>query len=109
MRLLYVDNHDVFARTATEQFLADHDVEIVPTIAEAKQRISANTYDVVLVDYDLDDGKGDELVRWMLGRSEARIVAVSATQIGNERLTAAGAHAVCAKAQFQAIRGVIGG
>ena len=105
MKILYVDNHEVFARIATEQFLDGFEVEIVPTIAEARRRFAAEHFDAVLVDYDLDDGKGDELVRHIRGK--ARIVAVSSHDSGNRALMAAGANASCAKAQFKNLRSLI--
>lgn len=105
MKILYVDNHEVFANIATEQFLEGFEVEIVATVAEARRKFAAGGYDVVLVDYDLDDGKGDELVRHIRGK--AKIIAVSSHEAGNRALMAAGANASCAKAQFKNLRALI--
>ncbi|MFT3697585.1 MAG: response regulator [Kofleriaceae bacterium] len=105
MRILFVDNHGEFASTVTELFLRDHDVTIVPTVAAAKAHAG---FDLALVDYDLDDGKGDDFVRWLRARDPgAKIIAVSARELGNEALVAAGADAVCAKTQFASIASVI--
>ena len=65
MKLLFVENHQVFAETVVAQFLADCDVTIAASVAEAEAELAARSYDAVLVDYDLDDEKGDALVRRM--------------------------------------------
>jgi DNA-binding response OmpR family regulator len=57
MKILFVDNHPEFTSTVIECFLHDDVVGVVPTIEAAKERIQASRFDVVLVDYDLDDGK----------------------------------------------------
>jgi DNA-binding response OmpR family regulator len=108
MRILLVDNHPEFTVTVVEQFLGAHDVIVVPTIAGAKHQIETAGFDVVLVDFDLDDGKGDELVRWLRGTgSRIAVVAVSARESGNNALVAAGANVVCAKLSFAAIASVL--
>lgn len=108
MKILFVDNHPEFTSTVIECFLREDDVVVVPTIAGAQERIQASRFDVVLVDYDLDDGKGDEFVRWLRSTDvNARVVAVSARDLGNEALVAAGANAVCSKTSFARIHTVI--
>jgi DNA-binding response OmpR family regulator len=108
MRILFVDNHPEFTATVIASFLREHEVVVVPTIAGAKERFAASAFDVVLVDYDLDDGKGDELVRWLrVTDSGARIIAVSARDRGNEALVAAGANSVCPKIGFARIQAVL--
>jgi RimJ/RimL family protein N-acetyltransferase len=60
------------------------------------------------VDYDLDDGKGDELVSACRAlHPDLRIIAVSAHGAGNAALVSAGAHAVCGKLDFDKIQSVI--
>jgi hypothetical protein len=57
-----------------------------------------------LVDFDLDDGKGDALVRELLeGGFPGRIIAISAHHDGNEALMNAGARVSCPKARFHTI------
>jgi DNA-binding response OmpR family regulator len=108
VKILFVDNHPEFTSTVIDCFLREDDVVVVPTIAAAKERIQASRFDVVLVDYDLDDGKGDELVRWLRSIDlDAKVVAVSARDLGNEALIAAGANTVCAKTSFARIRTVL--
>lgn len=104
MRILFVDNHPEFTATVVASFLHEHDVVIVPTIAAAKELVTASAFDVVLVDYDLDDGKGDEVVRWLSQVStRPRVIAVSARATGNAALRAAGADAICSKLEFAKI------
>jgi len=59
-------------------------------------------------DFDLDDGKGDELVAEMQSQAKrAVIIAVSSHAAGNQALSEAGADAVCSKMDFQNIEAVI--
>ncbi|WP_146647221.1 response regulator [Labilithrix luteola] len=103
MKLLFVENHRVFAQTVIDQFLANHEVVLVTTIAEAKRRLS-HAFDAVLVDYDLPDGKGTEVVRALRAIGfGGKIVAVSSREEGNEELRSAGATAICSKKDFRAI------
>ena len=109
VRILFVENHRTFARTVMEAFLPDQDVLLVGTIAEARQAVAARQdFDAVLVDYDLPDGKGTEVVLYLLAeRFRGRIVAVSAHQDGNRALESSGAHATCPKREFRGVREVL--
>ena len=108
MRILFVDNHAELTSVVTAAFLAAHEVSIVPTIAGARAALAANAFDVALVDYDLDDGKGDELVRSLRAAgSTLKLVAVSSHDAGNAALSRAGADAVCGKLAFARIEAVI--
>ena len=108
MRILSVENHPEFTSAVTSSFLADHEVVVVPTVAGARAVLRASRFDVVLVDYDLDDGKGDELVRWVrMSARGTKVIAVSARDDGNQALVRAGADTVCAKLSFSRIGAVI--
>src|SRR2546428_13925257 len=63
MRILYVENHPVFAKNVIAQFLSQHVVTVVPSLAQARRALETGGFDILLVDYDLDDGKGDALVK----------------------------------------------
>lgn len=90
-------------------FLAAHELVIVPTIAAARAAAEGSDFEAALVDYDLDDGKGDEFVRWArVARPQLPIVAVSARAEGNDELVAAGAEHVCAKINFARLSAVLG-
>ena len=107
-RVLMVENHAVFAETVIGEFLNDYFVDRVPTIDEAERRLSRHGYSVLLVDYDLDDGKGAGLLRRMLALGVTTpVIAISARSEGNDALVAAGARAVCHKMDFARIAAVI--
>ena len=108
MRLLWVENHAVFVRVAGRQFLAAHDVTAVPSLAEARRLLAAGAFDVVLLDYDLDDGKGTSLLG-CISELPARpvVIATSAHDAGNDALLAAGADAACPKGRFAEIGAVL--
>ena len=104
MKILMVEDHEMFAKNVVSAFLAEHDVTVVPSIAAAKRELRARNFDILLVDYDLEDGKGDQLVRW--ARTEAvagKVIATSSHEHGNEMLEAAGADARCSKMEFSKI------
>ena len=108
MRLLWVENHAVFVHVAGRQFLSAHELTVVPSLAAAREALAAEAFDAVLLDYDLDDGKGAELValvRQLPGR--VAVVAASSHEGGNAALLAAGADAACPKAQFAEIESVL--
>jgi len=106
--ILYVENHKVFATEATRQFLQGHEVTIVPSLASARKALAVGQFDLMLCDFDLDDGKGDALVRECreVGRSFP-IIAVSSHDAGNTELMKAGASAIGGKADIASIRRVI--
>src|SRR5690349_19469039 len=105
MKILYVENHTVFARTVAQQFLASHEVTIVSSIAAGRETLAKETFDLALVDYDLDDGKGDEFVRECLkAQPQIKVIASSSHNRGNDAMTAAGACAVCSKMRFDRIQ-----
>ena len=108
MKILFVENHPVFAKTVTTKFLANHQVSTVSSIAGAWSAITAGSFDVVLVDYDLDDGKGDELARRIRShRLPVKIVGVSSHEGGNAAIQQAGADAICSKMEFSDIGSIL--
>jgi CheY-like chemotaxis protein len=52
MKVLYVENHARFAEVTAAQFLATHEVTVVPSLAEARHTLKENTFDVVLTASD---------------------------------------------------------
>lgn len=105
MRILYVEDQRVFAEVVAAQYLASHQVVFAETIAAARATLAADTaFDAILVDYDLPDGKGTDVIRHVRSaRCPGVLVAVSAKDDGNAELRAAGAHAVCKKAELHQI------
>jgi DNA-binding response OmpR family regulator len=63
MKVVFVENHPGFARQVLTHFLSDLQVTIVPSRSAARASLMEHDFEVVLVDYDLDDGKGVEPVR----------------------------------------------
>jgi CheY-like chemotaxis protein len=88
--------------------MKEHAVRVVPSLAQGLAEAREKTFDVFLVDYDLDDGKGDAFVREIRATdNRVPIVAVSAKPDGNDALMVAGATAVCTKANFSALPGLL--
>jgi DNA-binding response OmpR family regulator len=109
LNILYVENHAIFAEQVCRQFLTAHQVNVVSSLAAARQALAAGDYELLIVDYDLDDGKGDELVRaCRVMRPDLKIIAGSSHEAGNAALLKAGASAVCGKMEFDRIQMVIG-
>ena len=110
MRILYIENHAIFAEQVCRQFLSAHAVKVVSSLAAARPLLAACNYDLLIVDYDLDDGKGDEIVRTCRAlHPQLKIVASSSHEMGNTALLNAGASAVCGKMNFDKIQSVIEG
>lgn len=110
VNILYLENHAVFAEQVTRQFLAAHRVTVVPSLSAARSAWASGGFDLVLSDYDLDDGKGEEFVReCRVACPLLPIIAVSSHEAGNTALLRAGASAVCSKMEFDRIQQVIGG
>ena len=108
MNILYLENHLVFAEQVKRQFLAAHQVTVAPSLSAARHEWSSGSFDLLLSDYDLDDGKGEEFVReCRAAGSKLPIIAVSSHEMGNAALLKAGASAVCSKMEFDSIQAVI--
>ena len=104
MKILYVENHAPFAQIVVKTFLTQHEVVVVPSVAQARAKLQTGVFNAVLVDYDLDDGKGDVLVREIRQMPNVPfVVAVSSHKAGNDALQLAGANAVCSKLRFAEI------
>ena len=108
VKILYLENHAVFAEQVIRQFLSAHRVTVVPSLSAARSAFASGSFDVVFSDYDLDDGKGDEFVRECRAKYPSLpIVAVSSHDDGNAALMAAGASVVCGKMEFNRIQQVL--
>lgn len=108
MKILFVENHPVFARLTAKRLLSSHLVRIVPSVSLALKSLETEHFDVILIDYDLDDGKGTDLILKLPDMvNRPKIIAVSSHAEGNAALIEAGANAVCCKQDFQKIESVI--
>jgi len=105
MKILFVENHSIFAQQVTTHFLSAHQVTVVPSLSAARSSLTSGQYDLLLIDYDLDDGKGEEFVRELRhANSKIRIIGVSAREEGNASLLQAGADSICSKMEFNRIQ-----
>jgi DNA-binding response OmpR family regulator len=107
MKILLVENHREFAAVVVPTFLAEHEVTIVASCSAARAAVTNDTFDVALVDYDLDDAKGDTFVRWLAPKRTPPVVAISSHEAGNAALLSAGAVAACPKIHFDQIATVL--
>jgi len=108
MKILFIENHSIFAQQVINCFLQAHQVKVVPRLSEARVSLAQERFDVVLVDYDLDDGKGEELVRELRqAGNRIKLIGVSARTDGNESLLNAGVDAFCSKMDFARIQELI--
>lgn len=108
MKILYVENHAIFAQQVCCQFLSAHEVDVVSSLLAARQALGAKKYELLIVDFDLDDGKGDELVTACKELyPNLKVIAASSHDAGNQALMKAGAAAICGKMEFNKIAEVI--
>jgi CheY-like chemotaxis protein len=108
MRLLWVEDHALFVRVAGTKFLSGHVVTVVPSLADAERALAEQTFDVVLLDYDLADGKGTSLFAFIEQLPvRPAVLACSAHAAGNEALRQAGADGVCAKGSFAEVEAML--
>ena len=57
MKILFVENHPVFAATVVRQFLSQHVVDVMPDLSSARRALATGSFDVLLVDDILDTGR----------------------------------------------------
>lgn len=108
MKILLVENHQNFAKAVIAEFLSEHQVDLVSSIAAAKEHLKTNSYDVIMSDYDLDDGKGDELVSYLRSIGcDIPVVAISSHDRGNQAIMTAGGTDICCKMKFRGINQVL--
>ncbi|MCE2029473.1 response regulator [Sessilibacter corallicola] len=108
MKILFIENHPHLGKIVTDKFLYNHEVTLMPSIEIAIKMTREAKFDVALVDYDLDDGKGDNFVRYVKGEFPSLpCIAVSSHERGNQALLSAGAVDVCSKMKFSEILKII--
>lgn len=108
MKILYVENHKYFIEAVCTEFLSNNEVHDAPSVKQAIDAYDSEIYDLVLVDYDLDDGKGSEVISYIRSKDKnLPIIAVSSHDKGNSQMITVGANAVCKKINFRSINDVI--
>lgn len=72
MKKLYYAEDDITIARSVQEYLyqQDYSTEILPTIGQVKQALEKNVPDLLLVDWNMPDGSGDELCRWVRRRWE---------------------------------------
>jgi diguanylate cyclase (GGDEF)-like protein/PAS domain S-box-containing protein len=77
VRILFVDDSRSVCQ-AYSDLLGRHGyaVDVAASIGEAEQKVAASRYDIVIVDYFLPDGSGDELCRRLSEHADPPILAV---------------------------------
>lgn len=107
-KILLIENHAEFSKAIVKEFLSTYDVEIATSIMEAKERLVESSFDLIMSDYDLDDGKGDEFVFYFRSKGYTQpVIAISAHERGNKAIIDAGGTEICGKMQFSRINDVI--
>ena len=108
MKLLLVENNEAFSRAVSREFLTEYEIETATTVEKAISIFNSSVVEIALIDYDLDDGKGDEVVSYIREQGNSiKIVAISSHSQGNNNLLNAGADTVCPKMEFRNINIVL--
>lgn len=62
----YIEDDDNIANIVKEYLeQKGYDVSVFPMITEAKYALENRIPDIILVDWNMPDGKGDSLCRWV--------------------------------------------
>ncbi|HEX9995630.1 MAG TPA: response regulator [Abditibacterium sp.] len=108
MKILFVEDNLRFVRVAAGQFLKSHEIINATSVAQGLEQLEQQVFEVVLIDYDLPDGKGDAIAAIASKLTKKPfIVAVSSHEMGNIALRKAGANAICSKMNFSAISSIL--
>lgn len=103
-RLLIVDDHEVVRNglctaLASAGFI---DIQTAATVAQARSKVAALNPDAVIVDLNLPDGSGFEIVQWVRKFSKKTAIIVLSLNSGEQFVQAsqlAGANAYLSKSQ----------
>jgi DNA-binding NarL/FixJ family response regulator len=103
-RFLIVDDHEVVrnglcAALASAGF---EDIQTAATVAQARSKVAALNPDAVIVDLNLPDGSGFEIVQWVRKFSKTTAIIVLSLNSGEQFVKAsqsAGANAYLSKSQ----------
>lgn len=104
MRLLIIDDHDVVRQGLVTAFKAHHfmDIETAGSIKQARSKIAAFNPQAIIVDLNLPDGSGLDIVQWVrkISRDTAILVLSLNSPEQYARLSqSAGANAYISKTQ----------
>jgi DNA-binding NarL/FixJ family response regulator len=92
VRILLIDDHALFRESLVRLLAVEAGLSVVghcATIAEARRIISETSVDVILLDYDLGEESGTDLLRDLRGTgSNARVLMLTAGMRASATLTA---------------------
>jgi len=92
IRILLVDDHTIFREILERLIAGEPGLQVVgdcATLAEAKQMVSGDCVDVVLLDYDLGEEAGTDLLQFLHDtQSKVRVLILTAGMIANATLNA---------------------
>ena len=69
LKLLWVDDDPILVSAVRPILRVHHEVEVAGSVAEARSILAARSFDAVLLDQSLPDGKGIDLIPDIKGRS----------------------------------------
>jgi DNA-binding response OmpR family regulator len=108
MRILFVETQETFARVVIGAFLKNHEVAVRTTVSGAREELSSCAYDAALVAFEMEDGNGVELVKYIRQTcGEMLVIGISARDEENDWMREAGADDVCNKMNFDHIEQVL--
>jgi len=97
VRILVIDDHTLFRESLVRLLEREAEFEVVDrcgTVAEGRRTLAAKAVDVVLLDYDLGDEVGTDLLAMLgEGAGSARVIMVTAGMRASATLHAMNAHA----------------
>ncbi|MBC8337685.1 MAG: PAS domain S-box protein [Alphaproteobacteria bacterium] len=85
-RILYVEDDTDLVRVVTHLLEDIADVVTVPTVKDGKDRLSNDTFDMVLIDIGLPDGSGADLLAFLKTDGETSVPAIifSGQDVGSD-------------------------
>jgi DNA-binding response OmpR family regulator len=108
MKILFLENNEIFSSVVLDVFLDGRDVCVCKEVNQAILALGAEEFSVALVDYDLDNEKGTKFVEFVRqNKINLKIIAISSHEAGNKALLKAGADAICPKMRFSEINDTI--
>ena len=103
VRLLLIDDHTIFRESLLRLLEGEHDLEVMAhcaTISEGRKILAETAVDVVLLDYDLGEEAGTDLLKYLHEtNSKPRVLLLTAGMMASATLSAmdAGASGIILK------------
>ncbi|HEY4001535.1 MAG TPA: response regulator [Candidatus Xenobia bacterium] len=108
MRIFYVEDMVSWRDRVVETYLAGHHVVVAGSVAEARERYRPNEFDAVLLDFELPDGTGADVARFIRSAGDGvPIIANSSSGGRNQFLLSLGANYAVSKSSDTQLEGVL--